>query len=271
MGHHYRSCTSGKTSLPPGPATLPSNTDRAVTRQLPPTSLLAGNRSRLPDDHAEMGNDYYSSYQIYGYSTESFQINHLMLEVQRPPRPREPGKEKFRGGFRRASDWTLQHTPHGWQKPRRTSQLDRQWEPFTLPLTNRFSQLPETELASEVNPDIGGEHTSPPSRKPHPQRPLKPRAKRAPHQVAKTKHAREVRVQAHKNSYFLPGKVTGRDVTFLLDSGCTTNLLSRRVFNTLPLKERKELAPYTVEPSTLADGSSIPFDDVIELIGRVRD
>jgi len=49
------------------------------------------------------------------------------------------------------------------------------------------------------------------------------------------------------------------------------NLLSRRVFNTLPLKERKELAPYTGEPGTLADESSIPFDGVIELTGRVRD
>ena len=89
--------------------------------------------------------------------------------------------------------------------------------------------------------------------------------------MAKTEHAEEVRVQPHEDSYFLPGKITGRDVTFLLDSGCTTNLLSRRVFNTLPLKERRELAPYTGEPGTLADGSSIPFDGVIELTGRVRD
>jgi len=89
--------------------------------------------------------------------------------------------------------------------------------------------------------------------------------------VAKTKHAGEVRVQPHRDSYILPRKVTGRDVTFLLDSGCTTNLLSRWVFNTLPLKERKELDPYTGEPGTLADGSSIPFDGVIELTGRVRD
>jgi len=89
--------------------------------------------------------------------------------------------------------------------------------------------------------------------------------------VAKTEHAGEVRVQPHGDSYFLPGKVTGRDVTFLLDSGCTTNLLSQRVFNTLPLKERKGLAPYTREPGTLADGWSIPFDGVIELTGCVRD
>jgi len=89
--------------------------------------------------------------------------------------------------------------------------------------------------------------------------------------VAKTEHAGEVRVQPHGDSYFLPGKVTGRAVTFLLDSGCTTNLLSRRVLNTLPLKERKKLAPYTGEPGTLADGSSMPFDGVIELTGRIRE
>jgi len=89
--------------------------------------------------------------------------------------------------------------------------------------------------------------------------------------VAKTEHTGEVRVQPHGDSYFLPGKVTGRDVTFLLDSGCTTNLLSRGVFNTLLLKERKELAPYTGEPGTFPDGSSIPFDGVKEPTGRVRD
>jgi len=38
----------------------------------------------------------------------------------------------------------------------------------------------------------------------------------------------------------------------------------------LSLKERKELAPYTEELGILADGSSIPFDDVIELTGRTK-
>jgi len=89
--------------------------------------------------------------------------------------------------------------------------------------------------------------------------------------VAETEDAGEVRVQPHGDSYFLPGKVTGKAVTFLLDSGCTTNLLSRRVFDTLPLKEKKGLAFYTGEPGTLADGPSIQFDGVIELTGRVRD
>jgi len=189
----------------------------------------------------------------------------------RPPRPRKPGKERTQGEPRRASVRTLRHTPHGWQTPRRTGRPERQRETFTLPLANRFNQLPETELAGEVHPDIGGELFTPPPEGPHLLRPRKPPKKRAPPRMAKTDHTGEVRVQPHGDSYFLPGKITGRDVTFLLESGCTTNLLSRRVFNTLPLKERRELAPYTGEPGTLADGSSIPFDGVIELTGRVRD
>jgi len=175
----------------------------------------------------------------------------------------------MQGEFRRASKQTPRHTPCEWQKPRRTSRPEQQREQFILPLTNRFSQLPETELASEAHPDIGGGYTTLPPEKPHLPRFRRPRNQRASPRVAKTEHAGEVRVQPHRDSYFLPGKVTGRDVTFLLDSGCTTNLLSRRVFNTLPLKERKELAPYTGEPGTLADGSSIPVDGVIKLTGRV--
>jgi len=151
---------------------------------------------------------------------------------RRPPRPRKPGKETMQGGPHRASVRTPQHTPHEWQTPRRTSRPERQREQFTLPLTNRFSQLPETELAGEVHPDIGGELTTPPPERPHLLRPRKPPKKRAPPRVVKTEQAGEVRVHPHGDSYFLPGKVTGRDVTFLLDSGCTTNLLSRRVFNT---------------------------------------
>jgi len=190
---------------------------------------------------------------------------------RRPPRPRKPGKKRMQGGPRRASVRTPQQNPHGWQTPRRTSRPERQREPFTLSLTNRFSQLPETELAGEVHPDIGGELNTPLPERPYLLRPRKPPKKRAPPRVAKSEQAGEVRVHPHGDSYFLPGKVTGRDVTFLLDSGCTTNLLSRRVFNTLPLKERRGLAPYTGKPGTLADGSSIPFDGVLKLTGRVRD
>jgi len=78
-------------------------------------------------------------------------------------------------------------------------------------------------------------------------------------------------VQPYGSSYFLPGKLAGKAATFLLDTGCTTILLSRRLFDTLSAKDRANLEPYEGEHGTLVDGSCIPFYGVIELTGRVRD
>jgi len=78
-------------------------------------------------------------------------------------------------------------------------------------------------------------------------------------------------MQPHGNSYFLPGKIAGKAVTFLLDSGCTTNLISRQLFNTLSARVRGKMEPYNGEYGTLADGSCIPFYGIVELTGCVRD
>jgi len=78
-----------------------------------------------------------------------------------------------------------------------------------------------------------------------------------------------VSAQPYESSYSLPGKLTGKPATFLLDTGCTTNLLS--LFDTLSAKDRANLEPYEGQHGLLADGSCIPFYGVIELIGRVRD
>ena len=80
-----------------------------------------------------------------------------------------------------------------------------------------------------------------------------------------------VRVQPHGSSFFLPGHIAGKPAHFLLDSGCTTNILSRQFFDTLDVAIKKRLAPYEGGPGTLADGSCIPFCGIIELAGRVRD
>jgi len=132
-----------------------------------------------------------------------------------------------------------------------------------LPTSNRFNQLPETEPVDEVQPDIReGTALPPPGR-------VKPKKRKLP-LAAKTTQVEGVRLQPHGESYFLPGKVAGKAVTFLLDLGCSTNILSKRVFDTLPPKERRELTPHTGEPGTLADGSRLPFYGVVELTGRVR-
>jgi len=77
--------------------------------------------------------------------------------------------------------------------------------------------------------------------------------------------------QPYGSSYFLPGNILGKAVTFLLNTGCTTNLLSRRLFDTLGARERASLEPYEGAHGTLADGSCIPFCGVISLPGSVRD
>jgi len=77
--------------------------------------------------------------------------------------------------------------------------------------------------------------------------------------------------QPYGSSYFLPGKLAGKAVTFLLDTGCTTNLLSQHLFDTFSARDRTSLEPYKGEHGTLADGSCIPFYGVIDLTGRVRD
>jgi len=80
-----------------------------------------------------------------------------------------------------------------------------------------------------------------------------------------------VSAQPYGSSYFLPSKLAGKAVTFLLDTGCTPNLLSRRLFDTLSARDRASLELYEGEHGTLADGSCIPFYEVVELTGRVRD
>jgi len=80
-----------------------------------------------------------------------------------------------------------------------------------------------------------------------------------------------VSAQPYGGSYFLRGKLARKAATFLLDSECTANLLSRRLFDTFSAKDQDNLEPYEGEHSTLADRSCIPFYGVIDLTGRVRD
>jgi len=77
--------------------------------------------------------------------------------------------------------------------------------------------------------------------------------------------------QPYGSSYFLPGKILGKAATFLLDTGCTTNLLSRHLFDTLGAQKRASLEPYEDAHGTLADRSCIPFYGIITLLGRVHD
>jgi len=62
------------------------------------------------------------------------------------------------------------------------------------------------------------------------------------------------------------GKMVNKAVTFLLNPGCTSNLLSHRLFDTLGAHERASIESYERAHGTLADRSCIPFYGVLTLL-----
>ena len=74
----------------------------------------------------------------------------------------------------------------------------------------------------------------------------------------------------YTTSYFLPGKLEGKPVQFLIDTGCTTNLLSKQVFNRLPERVKGYLEE-SDSHGIMADGTQLPFYGVLRLPLRVRD
>ena len=73
----------------------------------------------------------------------------------------------------------------------------------------------------------------------------------------------------HQASYFIPGRVEGRPAQFLLDTGCTTNLIGKHVFDRLPEKIRTCREEYA-RHGMLADGTRLPFYGIIKLQIRLR-
>ena len=75
----------------------------------------------------------------------------------------------------------------------------------------------------------------------------------------------------HSPSLFVPSKVVGRSVNFLIDTGCTTNLLARHVYRELPASVRSNAQPLPEgHQGTLADGSKIEFDCCLRVSCRIR-
>ena len=72
----------------------------------------------------------------------------------------------------------------------------------------------------------------------------------------------------HRSSYFLPGKAAGLTMLYLVDTGCNTNLVSKRVFDRLP----KHIRDQHMECDThgqMADDTRLPFYRVVQIPIRV--
>ena len=91
---------------------------------------------------------------------------------------------------------------------------------------------------------------------------------------SQTKRFEDAAAQAlerlYTTSYSLPGKLEGRPVQFLVDTGCATNLLLKHVFDRLPESVRSELEE-SDSHGVMADGTQLPFYGVIRLPFQVRD
>ena len=70
-------------------------------------------------------------------------------------------------------------------------------------------------------------------------------------------------------SLFVPGRVAGKNLNFLVDTGCTHNLLSRTVFDRLPAHSRQQMV-YGETVAAMADGSGLHIYGSISLTGRLR-
>jgi len=182
-----------------------------------------------------------------------------------------------------------------WQAPRRVSRSQGPPKPLAWALKNRFEGLLDkgvndeweqyrdfpwlptrTSVREFTRPPVcerDRDATCLPTRRRQPSRNRKAQVhpQLHAHEVSPQETNRSVNAQPYRSSYFLPGKLAGKAVTFLLGTGCTTNLLSRRLFDTLSARDRASLKPYEGEHGTLADGWCIPFYGVIQLTGRVRD
>jgi len=182
-----------------------------------------------------------------------------------------------------------------WQATRRVSRLQGPPKPPAWVLKNCFEGLPDEGVYDEWEQDRDFPQlptraqdrafTRPPvcerdrdvpylptQRQRHPRkRKAQVHSQLHAHEVSPQATNRSVSAQPYGSSYFLPGKLAGKAVTFLLDTGCTTNLLSWHLFDALSARDRASLEPYEGEHGTLADGLCIPFYGVVELTGRVRD
>lgn len=140
--------------------------------------------------------------------------------------------------------------------------------PHSVVTSNRFSPLLRDEEATRTSELIYKQTTS---FKYHHQR-----KKRNKHKVEHESDAVSYKFDEnisnpHSPSLFIPGKIIGREVQFLIDTGCTTNLLARHVYEKSPPNIKKTLQPIPKDKhGTLADGSKICFDGLLRVTCRVR-
>ena len=141
----------------------------------------------------------------------------------------------------------------------------------SLPDTVTDATAPEQEAASPGGAPRNHQPATTSQRAKRPTRPARKKvdSKNEQPRTPEAEQAQQIYDRPHQPSYFIPGKVEGRPAQFLLDTGCTTNLLGKHVFDRLPETIRSQKKEYT-KHGLLADGTRLPFYGIIELNVRLR-
>ena len=163
----------------------------------------------------------------------------------------------------------MEKPPSTWQRPTRTCKPEKVLDSRSIIQPNRFTPLCiEDEAEEEEDDEVVVEREIP--------RPTTPRKGQKKFRSKKqTEEANEFPPQVqpithrpYKPSYFLQGRIEGRPLSYLLDTGCNTNLLSKKMFDSLPERIRNS-ATRCDEHGILADGRRMPFYGNVTLHGQV--
>ena len=171
---------------------------------------------------------------------------------------RRPAVAAHTAGPARAEAY--QQATDEWTEPRRSARTRTAPPAVPTPVSNRFGMLRDEALPEM---DEAGEEQDPEPGPPQPRR--KKRARERKKQEVQPEGEPEVKLleRPHKSTWFLPGKVGRVPVQILMDTGCTTNLMSKTIFDKLD-KATKE----TIEPceafGTLADGGKLIFHGLVK-------
>ena len=170
----------------------------------------------------------------------------------------------------------------GWQQPQKVAISTTCTHPTLMHTANAFTVLeveeatliqPERRLKEYAKPVARTDKTS--ERRSWSVKKKTPTNASTPTEVLSERRepptcAAQNLAQPQRSSYFLGGKAAGQTMLYLVDTGCNTNLVSKRVFDCLP----KHIQDLRLECDThrqMADSTRLPFYGLVQIPIRIRD